>query len=44
MDELLEGIRDGAGASTPPLDPGASGPLRANEFATLAGTREKQGA
>jgi UDP-glucose 4-epimerase len=44
MDELLEGIHEGAGASTPPLDPGASGPLRANEFATIAGTREKQGA
>jgi UDP-glucose 4-epimerase len=38
--ELLEGIRSGAGAETPPLDPDAGGPLRARELATLAGTRE----
>jgi UDP-glucose 4-epimerase len=38
--ELLEGIRTGAGAETPPLDPDAGGPLRAKELATLAGTRE----
>lgn len=39
--ELLEGIRDRAGAETPPLDPDAAGPLRARELATLAGTREQ---
>ena len=38
--ELLEGIRTGAGAETPPLDPDAGGPLRARELATFAGTRE----
>ncbi len=38
--ELLEGIRAGAGAQTPPLDPDAGGPLRARELATFAGTRE----
>jgi UDP-glucose 4-epimerase len=38
--ELLEGIRDRAGAPTPPLDPGAGGPLRAGELATMAGTKE----
>jgi nucleoside-diphosphate-sugar epimerase len=39
--ELVEGIRDGAGADTPPLDPGAGGPLRLGELATLAGAREE---
>jgi nucleoside-diphosphate-sugar epimerase len=39
--ELLEGIRDRAGAPTPPLDPAAGGPLRAGEVATMAGTRER---
>jgi UDP-glucose 4-epimerase len=38
--ELLEGIRDRAGAPTPPLDPAAGGPLRARELATLAGTHD----
>ena len=41
LGELLEGIRDRAGAETPPLDPAAGGPLRARELATLAGTREE---
>ena len=39
--ELLEGIRDRAGAPTPPLDPGAGGPLRAGEVATMAGAKEE---
>jgi UDP-glucose 4-epimerase len=38
--DLLGGLRDGAGAPTPPLDPNAGGPLRRREFATLSGTRE----
>ena len=38
--ELLDGIREGAGAPTPPLDPDAGGPLQGGEAATLAGSRE----
>ena len=38
--ELLAGIRDRAGAPTPPLDRAAGGPLRARELATLAGTHD----
>ena len=41
LHELVAGIRDRAGAGTPPLDPGAGGPLRVRELATLAGTREE---
>ena len=37
--ELLEGIRDRAGAATPPLDPGAGGPLRTGELLTGVGGR-----
>ncbi|HWT23995.1 MAG TPA: NAD-dependent epimerase/dehydratase family protein [Solirubrobacteraceae bacterium] len=37
--ELLEGVREGAGTETPPLDPRAGGPLRAGEFRTGVGTR-----
>jgi nucleoside-diphosphate-sugar epimerase len=37
--EFLQGLRDGAGEPTPPLDPASSGPLRANEFLTSAGAR-----
>jgi UDP-glucose 4-epimerase len=37
--ELLEGIRDRAGADTPPLAPGTSGPLRARELLTGVGRR-----
>ena len=40
--ELIDGIRDNAGAPTPPLDPSESGPLRAREIATLAGEREQK--
>jgi UDP-glucose 4-epimerase len=35
--ELLEGLREGAGYPTPPLDPATSGPLRAREFRTGIG-------
>jgi len=37
--ELLEGLRDRAGAPTPPLSRGASGPLRARELLTGVGAR-----
>jgi hypothetical protein len=37
--ELLEGLRDRAGAATPPLDPGAGGPLRTGEVFTGVGGR-----
>ena len=37
--ELLDGMRDSAGAPTPPLDPSSSGPLRAREFLTGIGGR-----
>ena len=30
--ELLDGLRDGAGHPTPPLDPATSGPLRLREI------------
>jgi nucleoside-diphosphate-sugar epimerase len=38
--ELLEGMRAGAGAPTPPLDPDASGPARVRELAGGVGARE----
>jgi nucleoside-diphosphate-sugar epimerase len=31
--ELIEGMREGAGAPTPPLDPATSGPARVRELA-----------
>jgi nucleoside-diphosphate-sugar epimerase len=37
--ELLEGMRDGAGTPTPPLDPGTSGPGRVRELFTGVGGR-----
>ena len=37
--DLLEGIRDGAGLDTPPLEPGGAGPLRSREFASGVGAR-----
>ena len=37
--ELLEGLREGAGLDTPPLEPGGAGPLRAREFASGVGAR-----
>jgi UDP-glucose 4-epimerase len=39
--ELLDGLHDGAGTKTPPLDPAASGPLRVREFATGLGATDK---
>jgi UDP-glucose 4-epimerase len=40
--ELLDGIRTGAGAPTPPLDPRAGGPLRLGELLTGVGARDVQ--
>jgi UDP-glucose 4-epimerase len=37
--DLLEGMREGAGLETPPLDPGGAGPLRVREFASGVGAR-----
>jgi UDP-glucose 4-epimerase len=37
--ELLDGMRDGAGLDTPPLEPGGAGPLRVREFASGVGAR-----
>lgn len=37
--ELLEGMRQGAGIATPPLDPRTSGRLRINEFRAGIGAR-----
>jgi nucleoside-diphosphate-sugar epimerase len=37
LEELLAGLREGAGADTPPLDPQAGGPLRLGEFRTGVG-------
>jgi UDP-glucose 4-epimerase len=37
--ELLEGLREGAGYPTPPLDPATSGPLRWREFRTGVGAK-----
>jgi nucleoside-diphosphate-sugar epimerase len=41
LGELLYGIRDGAGGDTPPLAADAGGPLRAGEFATGIGKRNR---
>jgi UDP-glucose 4-epimerase len=38
--ELIEGMRERAGAPTPPLDPGSGGPARAKELATGVGARQ----
>jgi UDP-glucose 4-epimerase len=37
--DLLEGLREGAGLDTPPLEPGNAGPLRAREFLSGVGAR-----
>jgi UDP-glucose 4-epimerase len=37
--DLIDGIREGAGLDTPPLEPGGAGPLRAREFASGVGGR-----
>ncbi|HEX2111886.1 MAG TPA: NAD-dependent epimerase/dehydratase family protein [Gaiellaceae bacterium] len=39
--DLLAGIREGAGAETPPLSPATGGPARVEEIATGVGDREK---
>ena len=39
LEDLLAGIREGAGGPTPPLDPAASGPLRSEELRTGVGSR-----
>jgi nucleoside-diphosphate-sugar epimerase len=41
LGELLAGLRHGSGGKTPPLDPKAGGPLRAGEFATGVGSRNR---
>jgi nucleoside-diphosphate-sugar epimerase len=38
--ELLAGLREGAGAPTPPLDPATSGPARVRELVGGLGSRE----
>ena len=38
--EVMEGVREGAGVDTPPLDPDTSGPLRSRELATGVGERD----
>jgi UDP-glucose 4-epimerase len=37
--ELLDGLREGAGLATPPLDPGTAGPGRTGELRTGVGAR-----
>ena len=37
--ELLDGMREGAGTETPPLDPATSGPARVRELLTGVGSR-----
>lgn len=39
--ELVEGIADGAGHPTPPLEPGAGGPARLRELVTGLGARDR---
>jgi UDP-glucose 4-epimerase len=39
--DLLDGLRDGAGIQTPPLDPASSGRLRVREFRTGLGATDK---
>jgi UDP-glucose 4-epimerase len=38
FEELLDGLREGAGLPTPPLDPGTGGPLRVREVLTGVGS------
>jgi UDP-glucose 4-epimerase len=40
LTELLEGMREGAGLETPPLDPSTGGPLRLGELRSGVGERE----
>lgn len=39
LQAFLEGVRQGAGSTLPPLDPDSSGPLRAEEFRSGIGSR-----
>ena len=39
--ELIEGMRESAGAPTPPLDPGAGGPGRVREILTGVGSQSR---
>ena len=39
--ELIEGMRDGAGVATPPLDPSTGGPARVREMLTGVGRTSK---
>ncbi len=41
FEELLDGIREGAGLETPPLAPGTSGPLRVREIVTGVGSTSR---
>ena len=41
LTELLDGLREGAGAPTPPLDAKAGGPLRARELLTGVGSSSR---
>ncbi|HEV2999262.1 MAG TPA: NAD-dependent epimerase/dehydratase family protein [Solirubrobacteraceae bacterium] len=41
FEELIDGMRQGAGLETPPLDPRTSGPLRAREFGTGVGSTSR---
>lgn len=40
LSELIEGMRDGAGCDTPPLDADAGGPFRVRELLTGIGRRD----
>jgi UDP-glucose 4-epimerase len=41
LSDLLAGLRESAGAATPPLDPRTSGPGRVRELASRVGARER---
>jgi nucleoside-diphosphate-sugar epimerase len=43
LSEFLQGLREGAGMETPPLDPRSGGPLRVREVLTATGERDKSG-
>lgn len=42
FEELFDGLREGSGAPTPPLDPHAGGPARVRELFTGIGGRSRQ--
>jgi UDP-glucose 4-epimerase len=39
LNDLMAGLREGAGLDTPPLEPGSAGPLRVREFLSGVGAR-----